>query len=139
MATSLLYRIFGAGKIPTARRAALEAEGIVILEEGLGGRVSYRRYRAPGKRYGRRTEGIVGSVALTSKRLVAFRWSKPIIDVPFDHPAFKKLSCKVENEDTLRLSFEAEDFHDDRSGTINCRYSTDRANTFQRKLWQLSR
>ncbi len=139
MATSLLYRIFGAGKIPAQRRAALESEGIVVLEEGLGGRVSYRRYRAPGKRYGRRTEGIVGSVVLTSKRLVAFRWSKPIIDVAFDHPAFDKLRCKVENETTLRLSFEAEDFHDDRSGTVSCRYSTDRANTIQRKLWQLSR
>ena len=139
MSTSLLFRIFGVGKIPAQRRAELEAEGIVVLEEGLGGRVSYRRYRAPGKRYGRRTEGIVVSVALTSQRLVAFRWSKPIIDLPFDHPAFSKLSCKVENEDALRLSFEAEDFHDDRSGTINCRFSTDRANTIQRKLWQLSR
>ena len=136
MSTSFLYRIFGAGKIPAARRAELEAEGIVVLEEGLRGSVSYKRYRAPTKRSGRGREGIVGALALTEKRLVAFAWSKPILDAPFDHPALDKLSVKVKNEDKLVLSFEAEDFHDDRSGSVVYRFSTDRANTVQRRFWQ---
>jgi hypothetical protein len=115
MSKSLLHRIFGVGKIPTERRARLESQGILVLEEGLRGSMSYRKYRAPGKRSGRGREGIVGAIALD------------------------KLKVKVENETRLCLSFETEDFHADRSGSIVCRLSTDRANTLQRKFWQLSR
>ena len=139
MSKSLLHRIFGVGKIPAERRARLESEGIIVLEEGLRGSMSYRKYRAPGKRSGRGREGIVGAIALTKKRLVAFAWSKPVVDVPLDHPTLDKLNVKVENETRLCLSFEAEDFHADRSGSVVCRLSTDRANTLQRKLWHLSR
>ena len=36
MSKTILYRWFGLGKIPERERMALESEGIVLAEEGVG-------------------------------------------------------------------------------------------------------
>ena len=61
MAKSLLYRLFGAGKIPAPLMSQLNAEGIILFDEGVKGSVTYRNFRAPGKRFSWRRQGFAGS------------------------------------------------------------------------------
>ena len=62
----------------------LEQEGIVLLEEGISGSVTFRKFRAPWKRYGYRRNWFVGSVVLTEIRFAAFGFSRPVINVPLE-------------------------------------------------------
>ena len=65
MAT-LLHRLFGAGRVPEDRLAAFQAEGIVLFDEGIGGALTLRNFRAPGRYSGWRRSWFMGSVVLTS-------------------------------------------------------------------------
>ena len=123
MIASLLHRFLGFGKIPKPMVPILQQEGIVLLEEGIGGSVTFRNFRAPWKRYGYRRNGLVGSLVLTEKRFAAFQFSKPLINVPLEREHLEKLNLSLEGEDELRVRFEAGDFHEDWSGTIECRFS----------------
>ena len=79
-------RLFYSGKLPQPLRAELDAEGVVLLEEDLRGTVTYRNYRAPGKRYGIRKTRIAGAIAVTRQRVVAWGMGGRQIDVPLGYP-----------------------------------------------------
>lgn len=135
MSKSLLSRLFGVGKLPQDRKAFLEAEGLVLVEEGIRCSVTFRRFKAPWKRYWLRRNGFAGSIVLTKKRLIAFSFSKEIINVPLMDPRFKKLRFTVEGDDRLYVAFEASDFHDDQSGTVEFRFRTPLARSFMERLF----
>ena len=66
-----LRRVFtGSGRLPDDLRAALAAEGVVFLEEGLPGSVTYRNYRAPGQYSSWRKVPFTGAIAITGQRMV---------------------------------------------------------------------
>ena len=46
---ALSYRLFGVGKIPEQFVAALKPEGILLMDEGIKGSVTYLDFHAPGK------------------------------------------------------------------------------------------
>ena len=134
MAKTFLHRIFGLGRIPKKMRPSLEAEGIVLLDEGIGGSITFRNFRAPWKRYQYRRNYFTGSVVLTGKRFAAFQWSSPIIHVPLDDKRMKELHCSVEGESTLCVRFDPSAFHQDWSGSIEVRLSTLQARLFLERL-----
>jgi hypothetical protein len=134
MAKSILYRLFGVGKVPGKLRATLESEGLIMFEEGLRGSITYRRYRAPGKWFWWRKNGFSGSLAITGKRVVGFAFSQPVINAVFDDPRYEKLHFTVEDDNCLCASFEASDFHDDRSGSVALRFRTQQARLFEERL-----
>lgn len=43
-----------------------------MLEEGLSGSVTFRDYKAPGKRYSLRKVAVNGAIALTARRIVVW-------------------------------------------------------------------
>ena len=43
--------LLGSGRFPDELGTALRAEGVELLEEGLSGSVTFRDYKAPGRRY----------------------------------------------------------------------------------------
>ena len=43
--------LLGNGTLKPKLRAALESEGVVLLEEGLPGTITYAHFKAPGRRY----------------------------------------------------------------------------------------
>ncbi len=131
---SLLHRLFGFGKIPRDVLPSLETEGIVLLDEGVRGSVTFKNFRAPGKRYYRRRNWFTGSLVLTGKRFAAFIHSKPIINVPLGDARIKDLHCSLRDEDTLSVAFDAAAFHDGWSGSIECRFSTAHAREFLDRL-----
>ena len=136
MAKTLLYRLFGVGKMPAQWRATVESEGVMVFDEGVPGSVTYRNFRAPGKRFTWRKIGFSGSIALTKSRLVALHYGSPAINVPRSDERFGKLQFSVEGDETFLVVFDPSLFHSDWSGTIEYRYRTAEAPALFQALMQ---
>jgi len=134
MKKTLLYRLFGIGKIPAQYRGALESEGILLSDEGIKGSVTYRNFRAPGRISKWKRQWHTASIILTRTRLLAFAYSNQIIDVPKTDARFRRLRFSLENENNLLVAFDASLFHDDWSGTIEYRFKTAQAESFLSNL-----
>jgi len=138
MGKTFLYRFFGKGKLPQHMASLLEREEIVLCDEGIGGSVTYRNFRAPGRFYGWRREWFTGSAVLTRARFAAFSFSSPIINIPLDDPRLGELKCSIENESTFCVRFDPAIFHDGWSGTIEYRLSTPQAQRFVELLEEIT-
>jgi len=134
MSKTILYRLFGIGKLPAEYVAALEKEGIILFDEAIRGTVTYRNFRAPGRYSNWKRQWYSASIILTEKRLLALRLRSEIIDVPFTDERFRRLQFALEDETTLLVAFDAALFHSDWSGTIEYRFQTARAKALLDKL-----
>ena len=130
MSKTLLYRLFGVGRMPAQWRSTIELEGVVLFDEGIGGSVTYRDFSAPGRRSAWRKVAFSGSIALTKTRLLALQYANPAINVPLDDPRLHQMQFSVEGEDKLLVAFNANLFHNDWSGTIEYRFRTEQAPAF---------
>ncbi len=134
MAKSFFYKLFGAGKVPARYREIVEAEGIVLLDQGLSGSVTFRNFRAPGKRYSWRRKWIVGSLVITQQHFLAFGFFQQLIGVPLQDKHLKELTCSLLKPGILSISYDAGAFHENWSGTVECRFGTDKASEFIQSL-----
>jgi hypothetical protein len=134
MTKSLLYRLFGAGKIPEHLAAELKGEGILLLDEGIKGTVTYIDFRAPGRYSNWRRQWYTASIALTEVRLLGLRYSQTIINVPLTDERIRSMQFSVEESDTLLVAFDPSLFHQDWSGKIEYRFRTAQAQAFLDKL-----
>jgi hypothetical protein len=116
----IFSRFFYSGKLPDPLRAELEAEGVVLLEEGLRGTLTYRNYRAPGRRYGMRKVRIAGVIAVTRLRVVVWGAGRQV-DVPLGYPG---VEVARDGEEKVMFAFDASAFHTDRSGRVEVRLRT---------------
>jgi hypothetical protein len=130
MAKTLLYRLFGIGKFPWKLASMLKLEGILLMDEGIPGSVTYLNFHSPGRYSSWRRQWYTTAIAFTEIRLVALRVSKPIINVPLTDERIRKLEVSVEKEDTLCIAFDPSLFHDDWSGRIEYRFRTPQAQAF---------
>jgi hypothetical protein len=121
---TLGYKLFGSGKIPKGLMTELQSELIETSDEGIHGSVTYKNFRAPGKRDGWRRVWFSGAVAVTGVRLVALQYSNFAINVPFTDNRFRLMNISLEPTDTLLIAFDASLFHEDWSGQIEYRYRT---------------
>lgn len=112
--------LFGGGNLPDSVRAQLESEGIVHREEGLRGSVTYRHYRAPGRRSNWRKVGIRAALVVTDRRLGVFVRRRPIVDIAFDDPRFTTLELRAE-DGSLMIGADASVLNDRASGQITVR------------------
>ena len=98
-----------------------------MVDEGIGGSITYREFRAPGKRFTWRKVGFTGAIALTKARLVALQYSSPAINVPFTDERFEKLEISLDGDDKLMIAFDPSLFHPDWSGRLEYRFRTSKA------------
>ncbi|MBN2292094.1 MAG: hypothetical protein JXM70_06695 [Pirellulales bacterium] len=124
MPKSILYHLFGAGCVPDEELRRLQAESELLREEGLRASITYRDYRAKWQRCKWRRKWFVGSIMLTSKRIVAFAGKKPVVNIEYDDPRMEAVKIIAESDERLLISFDTSEFHTDQSGTIELRYST---------------
>ena len=110
----------------------------MLCEEGIGGSVTFRRFRAPGKRYSYRRTWFSGSIVLTQEHFLAFQFSQPVIGVPWTDPRIKELFCRLDDHKTICVEFDASTFNDDWSGDIEVRFSTPQASSFPAIIEQKS-
>ena len=109
----------------------LEQEGVVLYEEGLSGSTTLRNFRAPGRRSSYRKSWFAGSLIVTEIRLAGFAFRRPVLNLPREREHLAKLDCTLENDgSTLRIGFDAADFHDGWTGEIELKFSTDNAPRF---------
>jgi hypothetical protein len=131
MAKSLLYRLFGVGKIPEPLKSQLQTEGIVLLDEAVKGSVTYRDFSAPGRRDGWRRQWYISSIVMTQMRLLALWNSNPIINVPLADERIRAMRYSLEKDGAvLCIAFDVGLFHVDWSGTIEYRFRTSEARRF---------
>jgi len=134
MAKTLLYRLFGIGKIPAQLSAELKSENVILLDEGIPGSVPYLHFRAPGSRSSWRRQWFTGAIALTQTRLVALQYANLGINVPVTDERIRQMRFSKEADDTLLVAFDPALFHNDWSGTIEYRFRTSQAQAFLEKL-----
>ena len=138
MAKSLFYRLFGVGKISEPLLSQLKNEGILFLDEGVKGSVTYRDFRRPGKRTNWQRRWFTGSIVLTKLRLFGLMYSNTVINIPLTDERIRSLHYLVEG-DGLCISFDAGLFHSDWEGTIEYRFRTDQAQQLLELLQQQTR
>jgi hypothetical protein len=134
MAKTLLYRLFGIGKIPEQFMATLRSEGILVFDEGIKGSVTYRNFHAPGKYSAWRRQWFRGSIVLTQVRLVSLLSLSTAIDVPLTDERIRSLRFSVEKQNTFLVAFDPSLFHPGWSGTMEYRFRTTEAAAFVAKL-----
>ena len=134
MKKTLLHRLFGWGKIPKRYRPTLKGEGIILLDEGIGGSITFKKFKAPGRYHSWKRSWFTGSIVLTEKTFAAFALFKPLIYVPLEHDNFSELRCTIEGGETLFVTYDASSFNEKWSGTIECRFKTTKAQMFLERL-----
>lgn len=131
---SLMYRLFGVGKIPASLTAQLKNERLVLLDEGIKGSVTYLNFRSPQRIASWKKQWHTAAIALTEVRLVGLRFSQTIINVPLTDERLRRMQFSVEASDALLVSFDAALFQPDWSGTIEYRFRTPQAQAFIDRL-----
>jgi len=134
LAKTLLYRLFGLGKIPEQLMSTLRSEGILAFDEGIKGSITYRDFRAPGKYSAWRRQWFTGSIILTQARLVSVISLSQAIDVPLTDERIRSMRFSVEKAGTLLIAFDPGLFHPGWSGTMEYRFRTEEAEAFGQKL-----
>ncbi len=124
MGKTWMYRFFGAGKLPQKLREKLQAEEIVLLDEGISGSITYQNFRAPGKVSNWKRSMFTGAVVLTKRRFVGLAYIRPVINLPYDDPRLPAVQVTQPEPEVLCVAFDAATFHDDWSGSIECCFKT---------------
>lgn len=98
-----IFDIFlGKGTLKSAVREKLEAEGLVLLEEGLGGTVRYTHFKAPGKRFHGKVTPQKMAVGVSRERFVIYGRAK-LADSPFSSPHMDMIDVRLEDDDTVAV------------------------------------
>lgn len=134
MKKTILYRLFGIGAVPKKLRCVLDHEGIVVLDEGIGGWFVTQHVNGPGKRYRHRQEGFSGWLVLTNVRFLCYTFGKRQISIFVEDPGIANLYVDSPSEQKLSLSFESSDFREGWQGIIEFRFNTDKAVLFRDAL-----
>jgi len=96
--------LLGDGKLRAKLRAALDSEGLVLLEEGLPGSVRYHRFKAPGRRFHGKVTGERIGLAAGVERVVVYCRSgrAKLIDTPFSNPRLGLVEVSLKREGARR-------------------------------------
>jgi hypothetical protein len=100
----------GNGKLKPKLLAALESEGVVLVEEGLRGSVRYEHFKAPGRRFNGKVTGERIGLGLSEKRFVVYcrSGSTKLIDTEYSDPRLHAIEVTLEDDDTVvfRIDFD---------------------------------
>jgi hypothetical protein len=121
---SLLFRLFGLGKIPKSQRSRLENEGIVLVDEGVPASIKYRNYRAPGKYFKYKTSWFSAAVVWTRESFTVIALGKTVLHVPIKDKRLGQLELWVKQEHLLKIKVDVSHFSETSSGTIECTLKT---------------
>ena len=137
MKKTLLYRLFGFGSVPKKLFSLLEQEGIVVSDEGMGGRFIAKHVNGPGKRYRHRSEGFSGCLVVTKERVICYTYGKRQINISVKDPKIDNLYVDISKEEKLSISFESSDFREGWNGLIEFRFNTNKAHQFRGALIEI--
>jgi hypothetical protein len=95
--------LLGDGALSPPVRAALEAEGLVLIAENLPGSVRYNRFKAPGRRFHGKVTLERLAIAITEERCVVHCRSGRVelIDSPYTSPHWEMVELTTDGDDKL--------------------------------------
>ena len=133
----LLKPLLGDGSLTPELRAALESEGLVLLEEGLGGSVRYSHFKAPGKSFNGKVTPVRIGLAISEERFVLYCRSgrTNLIDTPFSSPRMEMLDVSLLGDDKVAclIDYDRGDVPDV-SGQVTIRAKTPNAPAIAEEL-----
>ena len=127
---TLSYRLFGLGSFSDAARRAMEQEGIVVLDEGMGGWWVTKRVTGPAKHYRHRREGFSGCLAVTKAGVLCYAYKKRQFHFAADDPRIRDLYVDAPADDWLCISFESSHFQKQWRGIMAYHFRTEKASAF---------
>ena len=104
--------LLGNGTLQPKVREALESEGLVLIEEGLGGSVRYKHFKAPGKRFNGKVTGERIGLGISEERLVVYCRSgkAKLLDTAFSNPLLHKVDVFLEGDKVkIRIDYDRDD------------------------------
>jgi hypothetical protein len=135
---TILYKIFGIGKIREPLLRDLKSEGLIASDEGVRSTITYKNFRAPGRYSNWKRRWLTGALAVTDKRLVLQQYSTPAINIYYTDERFKQISVTAETDDCLLFAFDPALFLENSSGAIEYRFRTGQARAFAAALREKS-
>jgi hypothetical protein len=117
----------------------LQSEGVEVYDEGIHCSLTFKNFKAPGRRESWRRIWFGGAIALTGSRLVALSGTKfttgialtddrsRLINITFDDDRFRLMNISLDKPDRLVIAFDASLFHHDWSGQLEYRFRTPEA------------
>ncbi len=130
MSKTLLYKLFKLGSIPGKLRPILDAEKIIVSDEGIKGWYITNSLKTPTRFYKYRKEGFSGFFVITKKRLIIYSYFRRQINISVDDPNISNLYCELISPDKIRISFDASLFKDNWHGIIEYEFNTPKAKDF---------
>ncbi|MBW1659219.1 MAG: hypothetical protein JRJ48_01815 [Deltaproteobacteria bacterium] len=137
MGKALPCRLFRVGCIRKDLYEVLETEEILFCEEGISGWILMKNLKAPGRRSWRRRSWVVGFLVLTRRRLVAYVFGKPVLDVSLDARELSGVGVLC-HRNRIEISFDPSLFHDEWSGEITLRFKSPMAGDFCQEFEKIS-
>ena len=117
-------RLFGSGRLPPDGARLIEADPSALIAEALVGSITLVNFRAPGRYSLWRRRWFLGSLAVAKDRLVAYRYGKRLVNVPWDDPRVRQITFSVPEPGCLSLAYDASLFQPAWTGSIEIRFTT---------------
>jgi hypothetical protein len=139
------------GRFPAELHAEFQAEGLVLLEEGLACSVSFAGYRGPHFPDGSGTQQTLAAIAVTRRRLVIWTGRSKHVDLPHQHPLRDVVGVSLgapermlfdagagafhpAPADRILFEYDAGAFHPERSGQVTVCLCTPQASRVMEAL-----
>jgi len=102
--------LLGGGKLKPDLHAALESEGLVLVEEGLSGSVRYTHFKAPGRRFHGKVTPMRMGIGISEERCVVYGRAQ-LIDSKFTAPNFDWVDVGLHDDDkvSFRIDYDRGD------------------------------
>ena len=130
MPKPILNRLFGIGNIPKTALPILEAEGILVSDEGIKGWLKIRHLKMPGKYSSGKSSSFIGSLVLTRKRLAGYVFGKRQINILLDDPRMAAVEIELAKPNQISIAFDLAVFHENWNGHLGYKFKTDKAREF---------
>ena len=108
-------------KMPPGQMAQFREEGLLLSEEWIKAKLTYLDFRAPGKRFLRKSIWFRSNLVITNKRVFATAYTNLAIDVPYTDVRFRRMNFSVDG-DRLLVTFDAGLFQENWSGKLEYRF-----------------
>ena len=131
---SIFYKLFKIGKLHKSVIPQINQEGVLLVDEGISAWVNFKNFRAPGKRYSRRTNYTVASIVLTKKHFLAFSGKRPIIGIAWNDGKIKSLNITKISESIFSVCYNANTFNEDWSGEVTVKFKSQITNKILQKI-----
>ena len=97
--------LLGDGTLKPELRAALESEGIVLIEEGLSGSVRYSQFRAPGRYHNGKIVPERMGIGISEQRLAVYCRSGKVklLDTEFSNPRLSAVEVSRKDDDGIAI------------------------------------